>query len=158
MGYYTDYQLDPNAQNIFSRDDICHPDRTYQAIEDFLHGLKGNAPFSHLLDAWNEGAISATWYDHRKDMIELSVAFPDVLFTLWGHGDEPDDLWQEYYLNGKCQVARAEIIYPAFDESQLRSLNSRECPYCYGEGVLHADGYGSIGCPKCNGAGEVFDG
>lgn len=32
------------------------------------------------------------------------------------------------------------------------------CPSCYGEGVLHADGYPSIGCPKCNGEGEVFDG
>ena len=40
---------------------------------------------------------------------------------------------------------------------KLDSLGTT-CSSCYGEGVLHADGYSSIGCPKCNGEGEVFDG
>jgi len=148
MGYYTDYRLTPSAGSFIFGEIL------FDAIQNFMQDKKD----SYLWDAWNGDAIGVTWYEHQEDMIELSAAFPDVLFTLWGHGEEEDDHWGEYYLDGKCQVTRGEIIYPDFDKSQLRSLNSRECPYCYGEGVLHADGYGSIGCPKCNGAGEVFDG
>ena len=33
----------------------------------------------------------------------------------------------------------------------------RTCPACYGTGVLHADGYPSKGCFRCDGSGEIID-
>ena len=34
-------------------------------------------------------------------------------------GEESEDIWKKYYLNGKCQVARPQVIIPEFDESKL---------------------------------------
>jgi len=152
MRYYTNYQLDPNADD-WSR--FIDGSRA-KAIQDFIEDAARGYGWSDLKSVWIGEGSDLTWYKHQEDMIELSVAFPNVLFTLWGSGQESDDLWKEYYFGGKCQAVKGEIIYPTFDESQLKCLN-KECPSCYGEGVLHADGYGSIGCPRCNGEGEIDD-
>ena len=145
MGYYTDYEMLPI---------LVSPDLAYykeQAIQEFVESTKVDG-WSYLDDVWCGKGSQLTWHDHQKDMVRLSAAFPDVLFTLWGCGQEADDNWKEYYLHGKCQVARGRVVYPDFDESQL---NSRECPSCYGEGIEHADGLPSIGCRKCWGTREV---
>jgi len=118
MGYYTDYQLDPNARSIL----ISYPYRIRQVIEEFIQLEKGNDPYSYLLDAWLSNGSDLTWYDHQKDMAKLSAAFPDVLFTLSGAGQESDDLWKEYYLRGKVQAAKGEIVYPKFDERMLEDV------------------------------------
>ena len=154
MGYYTDYEMLP---------DLVGPDlvsiylkETSQAIQEFIEGTKVDG-WSYLSDVWRGEGGGLTWYDHRKDMAKLSAAFPAVLFTLCGHGDEADDRWKEYYLRGKCQVAKGEIVYPDFDEKQLKDVDTT-CPSCYGEGILHADGLTPVGCHKCWGTGEVTDG
>lgn len=60
------------------------------------------------------------WYEHQKDMKAISRAFPDVLFTLSGEGEEAEDIWKEYYLNGKVQVEKAVITTGKFDKSKLK--------------------------------------
>lgn len=52
-------------------------------------------------------------------MLRLSAAFPDVLFTLFGAGEEGGDLWRSYYRGGMVQHAPAEIAYPSFDPAKL---------------------------------------
>ena len=59
------------------------------------------------------------WYEHEGDMRAVSTKFPGVLFTLHGKGEEGGDLWRKYFLDGKCQEARAIIKYPAFDPAEL---------------------------------------
>lgn len=152
MSYLTDYEMKPNIRSCGGVD----PWKKCDIINAFIESTRVDG-WSYLNDVWIGDGEDLTWYDHKIDMSRLSIAFPNTLFILWGRGEESDDLWKEYYLGGKCQAVKGEIVYPAFDESELKSLN-KECPSCYGEGVLHADGYPSIGCPKCNGEGEVFDG
>lgn len=149
MGYYTDYEIFPVKDNRepLSADQIL-------AIQNFVEATKIDG-WSYLSDVWYGRGTQLTWYEHQKDMIKLSAAFPDVLFTLWGCGQETDDQWKEYYLDGKCQVARGVITYPDFDEGQLKDLD-KTCPVCYGKGVEHADGVPSIGCRKCWGTGETI--
>ena len=154
MGYYTDYEMlpdlvSPDLVNIYLKE-------THQTIHEFIEGTKID-DWSYLSDVRRGEGAQLTWYDHQKDMSRLSAAFPDVLFTLCGHGEDAGDNWKEYYLRGKCQVAKGEIVYPEFDEKQLENIDTT-CPSCYGEGVLHADGVPSIGCRKCWGTGEVKDG
>ena len=144
MGYYTDYEMVPNKYNPegLSEDQ-------YLTIDSFIETTKSEG-WSYLHDVWRGEGAGFTWYNHDADMGRLSTTFPDVLFTLWGRGEEADDQWKEYYLNGECQVARGKITYP---KCTLKSDSL--CPSCCGAGVLDADGYPTIGCPKCWGTGEI---
>lgn len=63
---------------------------------------------------------TSKWYEHDDDMLELSEEFPDVLFRLFGMGEESGDLWYTYYLNGKMQHTQAKITYDTFNPELLR--------------------------------------
>lgn len=65
-------------------------------------------------------AESGKWYEHETDMRVFSKEIPEVLFTLHGEGDENGDIWKKYFLNGKCQVAKAVIQFLPFDKSKLQ--------------------------------------
>jgi NAD+--asparagine ADP-ribosyltransferase len=59
------------------------------------------------------------WYDHEFDMRRVSKHYKDVLFTLKGEGEESEDLWVKYFLNGKMQTVVARITFDDFDPSKL---------------------------------------
>ena len=59
------------------------------------------------------------WYEHDKEMIELSKQFPETVFCLYGNGEENGDTWYKYYKNGKSQYCPAKITYDEYDESKL---------------------------------------
>lgn len=63
---------------------------------------------------------SMKWYDHIRDMEEVSRQFPDVTIMLHGEGEENGDMWNAYFKNGKHAIYRAEIIYPEFNPDDLR--------------------------------------
>ena len=60
-----------------------------------------------------------TWYTHEENMRELSLAHPDILFTLHGIGDEYEDYWFKYFKNGKIQLCPGITIYPPFEEEKM---------------------------------------
>ena len=45
--------------------------------------------------------------------------YPETIFVLEGEGEESGDIWKKYYLDGKCQTSKAEVIISEFDESKL---------------------------------------
>lgn len=101
MGYYTNYTLSTTSWN---------EDR--EEIEETLNEISGyNIEFG-----WND---SRKWYDHEKHMKELSKIYADITFILDGEGEESGDIWRKYFKNGKMQACKAEIVFPAFDESKL---------------------------------------
>ena len=118
MGYYTDYEMVPARYNLESLSE-----NAYLAIEAFVETDKCEG-WSYLRDVWYGNGNNLTWHEHDCDMRRLSTVFPSVLFTLWGRGEESDDLWKKYYLHGKCQVALGEIVYDEFDEEKLKDVNS----------------------------------
>ena len=71
-----------------------------------------------------EMADEAKWYDYREEMIELSEAFPAVLLTLHGEGEENGDVWNEYYLAGLYQYEEAVITIPVFNVDKLEEWRS----------------------------------
>ncbi len=67
------------------------------------------------------GEEDAPWYNHKEDMQALSKMWPDILFTLTGIGEEQDDQWVEYHMNGKVQrLDRPQWEPEPFDHSKLK--------------------------------------
>lgn len=108
MGYYTDYNLTTENDEKYTE---------YQMVSALLDI---NSDLGDPSNTFSFGEIfgwdSLKWYGHEKDLIELSKRFPEVLFTLEGHGEEKEDIWREYYRNGQIQWAPAQII---FDEPTI---------------------------------------
>lgn len=101
MSYYTNYTLSTTSWN---------EDR--EEIEETLNEISGYS----IKFGWND---SCKWYDHEKHMKELSKIYADITFLLEGEGEESGDIWRKYFKNGKMQACKAEIVFPAFDESKL---------------------------------------
>lgn len=45
--------------------------------------------------------------------------YPEIIFVVYGEGEESGDMWKAYYKNGKQQIEPAVITYGEFDESKL---------------------------------------
>lgn len=113
MGYNTYYTLNvSNAPNT-----VLLSDDTYNRLEE---------AFDHL--GWfEEGSIRdslsvcARWYNYEEDMLAFSRKFPEVLFELHGEGENNDDMWYAYFLDGKIQRCPAIITYDDFDIAKLVS-------------------------------------
>jgi len=99
--------------------------------------IEGNITINEIYDQWNMGKIhfegfdyaidedgmridDVKWYDHVDDMRVLSKLFPDVLFLLYGEGEDSGDVWKKYFKNGKMHNCSTFITFEEYDESQLR--------------------------------------
>lgn len=70
--------------------------------------------------------LISKWYDNEIDMCRISKKYPNILFTLYGDGEESDDLWVKYWLNGKYQFSGAHITYDQFNKNKLRNFTFNE--------------------------------
>lgn len=116
MGYYTQYNL--YVTNVGFLDDEVKV-AVSNAIDDLnLFDVSGSVEYG-----WS---AYDKWYDHDDDMLALSTRFPDVVFQLYGDGEDSEDRWMTYYKNGRCQVDALHITVEEdpFDESKLLPLNN----------------------------------
>jgi len=42
------------------------------------------------------------WYSRYDDMYRISSDFPELEFLIYGDGDDTNDVWYEYWMNGAC--------------------------------------------------------
>ena len=132
MGYYTNYNLDieryddmVGCGHEFKKEDkfcpVCGrnlltPFSIDEAVINFYDSEIGDYNFSDFIQGDGE---DCKWYSHEDDMKKISKKFIGYLFTLEGEGEESGDVWKKYYLNGKCQIAKAKISIAPFDKSKL---------------------------------------
>lgn len=116
MGYYTAYELTVNRYDARS-DTLSNvtPDDHDKIVEE----LRQLDVIGYALSDDLSCHDAVKWYYHDSDMIQISKMFPSVLFCLHGEGEETGDIWDSYYLNGKSQHCRAEIVIPPFDPMKL---------------------------------------
>lgn len=112
MGYYTRHIMTV----INSDGDEIDSSR----VPEFeLKVLDGNS--TSVQEIISELADSCKWYEHAKDMLELSKTFPEYLFILDGDGEENGDAWREFYKNGRSyRWQLPKIIRPKFEEDKLK--------------------------------------
>lgn len=70
------------------------------------------------------------WNNHDKDMVDISLLYPDIVFKL--HGESSDDKWEAYYKNGSYQFCFAQTIYPPYDLEKLEIYPDEEALYSEG--------------------------
>lgn len=108
MGYYTNYSLSFSPEN---KNDRIGKDK-YDAILRELSKM-------NVFDDEECTYAYDKWYDHDKDMRLISSKFPGIVFELDGNGEESDDIWVSYYLNGGSQFAPAQIQFDKFCRNKL---------------------------------------
>lgn len=114
MGYYTDYELTctPYEMNINGLVDM-------NTVKEWL------TKDIYNLGVFEGGSVEdgfrgfAKWYNYEKDMIEISKKYHGVLFHLKGDGENKEDMWDEYFLDGATQYGNAVIIREEFDPTKL---------------------------------------
>ena len=94
MGYYTDYRLEITV------DDKENEDKILDEIELFIKNLD-EEKYLELREMTDGYELNAKWYDYDVDMCYLSYKFPNILFDLYGTGEEYEDAWHATYKNGE---------------------------------------------------------
>jgi hypothetical protein len=97
----------------------------YEAINRaFIHIYDEVFEKSTLEDNWVKESIkdydfinnyyfeeSSKWYEFNSDMLKLSEMFPNVVFCLWGEGEDRDDNWRVVYNDGSAASSHGKIVY-----------------------------------------------
>lgn len=125
MSYYTQYDLYACDVPDSSRDAIIAEVEKIKALSRCSDGYVGNMCWSGY----------TTWYSYETDMLLLSKRFQDVLFELYGDGEESDDLWKAYFKNGAIQICKGTVVFDELDESSMQSPDHGfdwNNPYSYG--------------------------
>ena len=119
MGYYTHYNLQVmHFDHETKRVSLVESDDTNIEVISHLRKTFDNAAYA--IDKNGDSSEKTKWYDHGKHLKEFSALYPDLLFVLDGNGEDADDLWVKYFLNGKMQVAMAKIVFEDFNYHALQ--------------------------------------
>ena len=107
----------PNGSPNPSMDDVA-------GFITCLSSPSGPGPVQHEEDLKRtkrmlEGGEDANWEDALEHMTMLSLAWPDVLFTLDGR-DQDDNQWKTFYFAGRSETIEAMVVFPDFDPQSLR--------------------------------------
>lgn len=134
MWYYTDYKISSKGKP-FTEDETKDIEALEKQAESLTGELKEIA-LKYIAEKKNHKPKNTRelvtkelgfdpfsdpcrWYEHDEHMRRISKKYPETIFILEGEGEESGDIWKKYYLNGKCQVARPQVIIPEFDETKL---------------------------------------
>jgi hypothetical protein len=117
MGYTTKYSLNVDLIIGGQKAQLVN-NAPLQEVINKLRATNEAAKYSLCEDG---GTLESTkWYEHESDLREYSKKNPHVLFTLHGEGEENEDIWNKYFLDGKLQVAKAEMRIAEFDPTKLK--------------------------------------
>lgn len=83
------------------------------------HGIDFNG-LNYAFDEYGESLGDVKWYDHEEDMLMLSEAYPELVFVLYGEGEEQGDMWYKYFKNNKMQSCYPQITFEGYKENKLR--------------------------------------
>lgn len=109
MGYYTYFNLVVENEDKFSKEELIKASRALAEITDIVEPsyIKDdtNYPFCWVSED------SMKWYDFESDMMKLGELFPEMIFVLYGEGEEKDDIWRLYIKGKEAEFQTAHIYF-----------------------------------------------
>lgn len=109
MNYYTNYQLSfCKREKSESNEEL-----TFKILAEQLNTS------TQVNEDELEHGFNCKWYTHEQDMCKISELYPTHLFILYGFGEDKEDIWVKYFVNGKMQASKAILTYDRFDKSKL---------------------------------------
>lgn len=103
MGYCTRFTLSTNV----------YEDDLVKDIENLCDGYFSIVAPSYTNGIWVESDQKVKWYNHVKDMKNLSNKYPTVEFKLDGVGEDQGDVWYKLFLGGKMKVVKPTLVWPS---------------------------------------------
>jgi len=115
MGYYTyHYIIWQFTKPISSTENFN------ELLQTVLEEIT-NYPYWEETDLPNELYTDhIKWYKMKEQMIEISQQFPNVIFDVYGVGEEHPDIWIHRFYNGLEEKQRVTIHYPPFTHPNLQ--------------------------------------
>lgn len=105
MSYQTEYTIEfENKGSLFVNEQI------ETSLIELLKN-KGCIPDVFQADLSSNGECS--WDNIESDMKDISILIPDVLFTIFGEGEDCLHYWCDYYFNGHVQTSSGVVTYDA---------------------------------------------
>lgn len=109
MGYYTNYNLLVENENKFSKEELIQASRTLATLSGLIEPeyITDNVrePFGWVSDDCMK------WYDFESDMTKLGSIFPEMVFVLYGEGEERDDNWRLFVKGEQVEYQPGRIIF-----------------------------------------------
>ena len=112
MSYITSYNLFGynSEEDLLAGKNIPNSE-----LEKIFDWIKNNTS-SDMRFGWLD---NATWYDWDEDMVALSKVYPNIIFELFGEGEETEAIWKAIIYNGKFKITMQKKYYPAINLSKL---------------------------------------
>lgn len=117
MGYYTSYALTLHQLKDDRIEEITSTPRGFEIMQTLL---QESDDASHCFTIDGETLESQKWYNHEKELKDFSERFSDIIFELYGEGEETGDLWYKYFMSGKMQICKVIMSFEDFDINKLK--------------------------------------
>jgi hypothetical protein len=62
-----------------------------------------------------EAEFNDNWYSWKEDFERVSRAYPQVLFEVFGAGEESGDIWKARFRGGVSEIIHAKIVFDEFE-------------------------------------------
>ena len=108
MSYKTKHNVSWDSVNSGNNPEITEEEIARELAE--LTPERGQGEWLDIIT----GQENAEWPETDSHMKKVSARHPGVVFTVNGRGEDPDDTWREYFLDGKSQL----VHMPDFDPYQ----------------------------------------
>lgn len=95
----------------FSFFHIKGPEEQYQSLLQEIEDLVGDKQVTE------DETFQGKWYSSDEDLKELSKKYPDLVFEVFGDGEDADDKWHQFWNNGEVMTEGLEFsIYKDIEE------------------------------------------
>ena len=105
MGYYTRYSLRQLSNPV--------SDETLAVL------IAGDESANYALEPDGDSRDADKWYEHEASLRAWSSQFPNTVFCLHAEGEDPDGIWDKYFLEGRLAHTERFNGLPTVDLGSL---------------------------------------